>query len=61
VGCNPQGIYRPRKPQATYLYRLVEDTFDQLERVWDERYENSTASGAADRQALTGMIASLQT
>jgi hypothetical protein len=39
VGCNPQRIYRPRNPQATDLYRLVEDNFDQLERVWDERYE----------------------
>ena len=37
--CNPQGIYRPRNAQATDLYRLVEDNFDQLERIWDERYE----------------------
>jgi hypothetical protein len=34
-----QGIYRPRNPQATSLYRLVEDNFDELEHVWDERYE----------------------
>ena len=37
--CYPQGIYRPRDAQATALYRLVEDNFDELERVWDDRYE----------------------
>jgi hypothetical protein len=33
----PQEIYRPRNPQATDLHRLVEDNFNQLERVWYER------------------------
>ena len=37
--CHPQGVYRPRNAQASPLYRLVEDHFDELERVWDERYE----------------------
>ena len=37
--CLPQGVYRPRNAQASPLYRLVEDHFDELERVWDERYE----------------------
>ena len=37
--CVAQGVYRPRNPRATDLYALVEDNFDQLERVWDERYE----------------------
>lgn len=37
--CSPQGIYRPRDAQATVLYHLVEDNFDELERVWDDRYE----------------------
>ena len=37
--CYPQGIYRRRDAQATALCRLVEDKFDELERVWDERYE----------------------
>jgi hypothetical protein len=32
-----QGIYRPRNPQATSLYRLVKDNFDEPERVWDDR------------------------
>jgi len=39
VQCLPQGVYRPRNAQASPLYRLVEDHFDELERVWDERYE----------------------
>jgi hypothetical protein len=39
VECRPQGVYRPRNAQASPLYRLVEDHFDELERVWDERYE----------------------
>jgi hypothetical protein len=39
VQCLPQGVYRPRHAQASPLFRLVEDYFDELERVWDERYE----------------------
>jgi hypothetical protein len=39
VECYLQGIYRPREAQATALYHLVEDNFDELERTWDERYE----------------------
>ena len=37
--CLPQGVYRPRNARASPLYRLVEDRFDELERVWEERYE----------------------
>ena len=39
VQCLPQGVYRPRNAQASPLYRLAEDHFDELERAWDERYE----------------------
>jgi len=39
VQCLPQGVYRPRNAQASPLYRLVEGHFDELERVWEERYE----------------------
>jgi hypothetical protein len=39
VQCLPQGVHRPRNAQASPLYRLVEDHFDELERVWDGRYE----------------------
>ncbi len=37
--CSAQGVYRPRNPRATDLFALVEDNFDRLERVWEERYE----------------------
>jgi len=39
VECHLQGVYRPRNAQDTALYHLVEDHFDELERVWEERYE----------------------
>jgi len=39
VQCLPQGVYRPRNAQASPLYPLVENHFDELERVWEERYE----------------------
>ena len=37
--CYPQGVYRPRDAQATGLYHLIEDNFDELVLVWDEHYE----------------------
>lgn len=37
--CPAQGVYRLRNPRATELLGLVEDNFDELELVWDERYE----------------------
>lgn len=37
--CYPQGTYRPRNAQATALNLLVQDNFDELERVSDDRYE----------------------
>ena len=32
-------VYQPRKPKASAYYRCVEDHFEQLETVWDERYQ----------------------
>ena len=31
--------YQPRVPQNSVYYRLVEEHFEQLERVWEERYQ----------------------
>jgi len=31
-------LYRPRKPQETPYYRCVEDNFETLEQVYDERF-----------------------
>ena len=34
----PSGVYRPRRPQASPLYRLIEDNFDEFCTVYDERF-----------------------
>ena len=33
------GFYRPRQPWKSPLYRLVEDHFDEFERVYPDRYQ----------------------
>ena len=32
-------VYQPRNPKASAYYRCVEDHFERLEAVWDERYQ----------------------
>jgi ribosomal protein S27E len=32
------GIYRPRNPQASGYFRCVQDHFEQLEMLWQDRY-----------------------
>ena len=32
------GVYRPRRPRASPLYRLLERHFRELSLVWDERF-----------------------
>ena len=32
-------VYQPRNPKAIAYYRCVEDHFEQLETVWDKRYQ----------------------
>ncbi len=32
--------YNARKPKASAYYRCVEDHFEQLETVWDDRYQS---------------------
>ena len=34
----PSGVYRPRRPQASPLYRLIEDHFEEFCTVYDERF-----------------------
>jgi hypothetical protein len=34
----PAGVYEPRNPRATSLYALVEDYYEEFERVYDDRY-----------------------
>jgi hypothetical protein len=31
--------YHPRMPQLSVYYSLVDEHFEQLERVWEERYQ----------------------
>jgi hypothetical protein len=33
-------VYQPRNPKASSYYRCVEDHFEQLETVWDDRYQS---------------------
>ena len=35
----PARYYRPRHPERTTLYRLLEDLYDEYERIHHERYE----------------------
>ena len=39
VGCKLQGIYCPRNPKASDFYACVEDNFEELERVYDDKYQ----------------------
>jgi len=32
--------YTPRSPQKSQYYRCVESHFEELERVWEERYQH---------------------
>jgi hypothetical protein len=34
----PVGIYRPRRPRASPLYRLLDDHFQTFATVYDERF-----------------------
>lgn len=31
--------YLPRSPRKNRYYRLVEDHYEQLERIWDQKYQ----------------------
>jgi hypothetical protein len=33
------GVYQPRNPRTSDFFALVEDNFEELERVYDERYQ----------------------
>ena len=42
----PAGLYRPRSPRTTPLYRLVESHYDEVKGQWEERL--LVAFGAGD-------------
>ncbi len=35
----PAGVYRPRHPERTVVYRLFEEHFERYVREYEERYE----------------------
>ena len=35
----PAAVYEPRNPRDSSLYALVEDYYEEFERVYDERYQ----------------------
>lgn len=37
---NKQGRYTRREPRKNYYYKCVEDNFEALERIWDDKYQN---------------------
>jgi len=39
VEAKPQGVYRPRNPKASDFYACVQDNFEELESVYDEKYQ----------------------
>jgi hypothetical protein len=41
------GVYRPRRPRVSPLYRLIEDHFEQFATVYDERFARRWGYGAA--------------
>jgi hypothetical protein len=37
VECN---VYRPRRPEGTPLYRLLESRYEPVKEAWEDRFEN---------------------
>ena len=37
---NDTGLHRPRKPWESPFYQLVEEYYEQFERVYAERYQH---------------------
>jgi hypothetical protein len=35
----PRPLYRPRDPQASDLWRLLDEHWDSFQQVYDERYQ----------------------
>ena len=34
------GIYKPRNPKTSQYYKCVESHFEDLEMIWEDRYES---------------------
>jgi len=38
AACTPAGVYKPRRPQASPLFRLVSDHFRAFHAVYEDRF-----------------------
>ena len=48
-----RGVYKPRRPQASPLFRLVSDHVQRLQTVYDERF----AHEYGPRRSVVGQVA----
>jgi hypothetical protein len=48
----PAGVYRPRHPERTVVYRLFEDHFERYVREYQERYEAREGSLRKDSSGV---------
>jgi hypothetical protein len=48
------GLYRPRRPRASPLYRLLEEHFQPFSTVYDERFAHSIRP-SGERLATAGL------
>ena len=39
--CGAAGLYRPRNPERTPLYRLVEANYETVKGLWEDRFEKT--------------------
>jgi len=58
----PRGVYKPRRPQASPLFRLVSDHLHRLQTVYDERFAReygpwrSVVTQVADKFLACGVL-----
>jgi hypothetical protein len=48
----PLPLYRPRDPQASDLWRLLDEHFETFQQVYDERFAAKYGFPASDRRTL---------
>ena len=57
-----RGVYKPRRPQASPLFRLVSDHLQRLQAVYDERFAHvygpwrSVVGQVADKFLACGIL-----
>jgi len=56
----PAGIYKPRRPQASPLYRLIDDHFQEFTTVYDERFSRQWGYWRHSRKKVSGKPGAIQ-